>query len=187
MNEWRQRHVGVHAKEYVVEPLSGAEIDRLLDCLETNGELNKLEPLSQELRRAVIQEKHGKELLVVMREATEDKRFDAILEDEFFGIGDDKCREIYLTVCCFHQHGSYVRDILLCDITALFLTDFHIRTKHRLDGVVFDECIDVTSGQYAYRTRHRTIPHIGTRLHFENTWNFRVSKESSSFLCVVYV
>ena len=157
MNEWRQRHVRVHAKEYVVDPLSDTEIDRLLDCLQANRELNKLEPLSQDLRRAVIREKHGKELLVVMREATEDKRFDAILEDEFFGIGDDKCREIYLTVCCFHQHGSYVRDALLCNITALSLVDFHTRTKDRLDGVVLDECIDATSGQYAYRTRHRTI------------------------------
>lgn len=160
MNEWRQRHVRMHAKEYIVEPLSSAEIDRLLKCLDTNGELNKLEPLSQDLRRAVIQEKHGNELLVVMREATEDKRFDAILEDEFFCIKDDKCREIYLIVCCFHQHGSYVRDALLCDITGLSLVDFRTSIKGVLDGVVLDECIDETSGRYAYRARHRTIASI---------------------------
>ncbi len=31
------------------------------------------------------------------------------------------------------------------------------------------------------------IPHIGTSSHFLNAWNFSVSKESSSFLCVVCV
>jgi len=169
MNEWRQRNVRVPAKEYVVDPLTEVEIERLLDCLQANHELNKLEPLSRDLQHAVIREKHGKELLVVMREATEDKRFDAILEDEFFGIDDDKCREIYLAVCCFHQHGSYVRDALLCDITALPLADFYTHTKSKLDGVILDECIDTTSGHYAYRTRHRTIARIVWERCGENT------------------
>ena len=31
------------------------------------------------------------------------------------------------------------------------------------------------------------ILHIGTNLHFLNTWNFKVSRESSSRLCVVCV
>lgn len=159
-NEWRQRNIRVPTKESVLDPLSDAEIDLLLDCLQTSHELNKLEPLPQELRRAVIKEKHGKELLVVMREATEDKRFDAILEDEFFGIKDEKCREIYLAVCCFHQHGSYVRDALLCDIVGIPLIEFHRRIKAELDGVVLHECIDEAAGQYAYRARHRTIARI---------------------------
>ena len=96
----------------------------------------------------------------MMREATEDKRFDAILEDEFFSIGDDKCREIYLAVCCFHLHGTFVRDALLCDIIAMPLAEFHIRTKNWLAGVIVDECIDATRGSYAYRSRHRTIARI---------------------------
>ena len=33
----------------------------------------------------------------------------------------------------------------------------------------------------------RIILHIGTNLHFLNTWNFKVSRESSSRLCVVCV
>ncbi len=173
MNEWRQRNVRLPVKEYEVDPLTDAEIERLLDCLQVNNELNKLEPLSRELQFAVIREKHGKELLVVMREATEDKRFDAILEGEFFGVDDDKCRAIYLTVCCFHQHGSYIRDTLLCDINELSLMDFYDLIKSRLDGVVLDECIDATSGLYAYRTRHRTIARIvwercGERAHKNN-------------------
>lgn len=160
INEWRQRSFRIPLKECAVDPLSEAEIERLLDCLRDNHELNKLEPLARDLQRAVIREKHGKELLVVMREATEDKRFDAILEDEFFGINDDKCREIYLAVCCFHQHGSLVRDALLCDIAQIPLADFHSRIKGVLDGVIVDECIDTTLGHYVYRSRHRTIARI---------------------------
>jgi len=160
MNEWRQRNIRISHKEYVVDPLSDEEIGRLLDCLQANHELNKLEPLSRDMQYAVIREKHGKELLVVMREATEDKRFDAILEDEFFGIDDEKCREIYLMVCCFHQHGSYVRDVLLSDLAGIPLSDFHSRIKNSLDGILVNECIDATSGRYAYRTRQRTIAHV---------------------------
>ncbi len=160
MNEWRQRSFRLPTNEYVLEPLSEIEIDRLLDCLRDSHELHTLESLERDLQRAVIREKHGKELLVVMREATEGKQFDAILEDEFFGIGDDKCREIYLAVCCFHQHGSMVRDALLCDITGLPLADFHSHIKNRLDGVIVDECVDEVRGHYAFRTRQRTIARI---------------------------
>ncbi|OIQ78647.1 beta-barrel assembly-enhancing protease [mine drainage metagenome] len=160
LNEWRQRNIRISHKEYLVDPLSDDEIWRLLDCLKINHELNKLEPLSRDMQFSVIREKHGKELLVVLREATEDKRFDAILEDEFYGIGDEGCREIYLMVCCFHQHGCFVRDSLLSDLAGIPLADFHGRIKDVLDGILVDECIDATSGKYAYRTRQRTIAHI---------------------------
>jgi len=169
MNEWRQRIIRISGKEYEVDPLTDTEIEKLLDCLKENNELNKLEPLTRDLQRAVIREKHGKELLVVMREATEGNQFDAILEGEFYGIGEDKCKEIYLTVCCFHQHGSYIRDTLLSDINLLSLADFYNIIKSGLDGVILNECIDDVSGLYAYRTRHRTIARIVWERCGENT------------------
>jgi tetratricopeptide (TPR) repeat protein len=160
INEWRQQSSRFHAKEYVVDSLSESEINKLLECLNRNNELNKLKPLSEDLRKAVIREKHGKELLVVMRESTEDKQFDAIIEDEFFGISDDLCRAIYLTVACFHQHGSFVRQNLLAEIHGLLIDEFHQKIKGKLDGVIIDECIDRAFDQYAYRTRHRTIAQV---------------------------
>jgi hypothetical protein len=45
---------------------------------------------------------------------------------------------------------------------------------------LFDQLLVV----YAYAA---CIPHIGTNSHFLNAWKFSVSKESSSFLCVVCV
>jgi hypothetical protein len=57
------------------------------------------------------------------------------------------------------------------------------RTNRPITSVVNG---DITKSRFIFQSR-QPIPHIGTKLHFENTWNFRVSKESSSFLCVVCV
>lgn len=93
LNEWRQAGLRFRPRqEYEIEPLSDSEIDGLLDCLGRNGELDKLEPLERSLQVAVIKEKHGKQLLVAMREATEGKDFDAILMDEYQGIGQPEAQ-----------------------------------------------------------------------------------------------
>jgi hypothetical protein len=47
LNEWRQRRGKVGGKEFLLEPLSDPEIDRLLDCLGSHDELNKLKDLSR--------------------------------------------------------------------------------------------------------------------------------------------
>ena len=90
-------------KELVIEPLSDDEIDRLLRFLEENGELNTLQPLDPQMRFNVVKRLYNKDLLVVLRQTTEGKSFDAILEDEYSGIRDELSRRLYLTVCCFYQ------------------------------------------------------------------------------------
>lgn len=160
LNEWRQVHPRIGGREFLLESLSDPEIDRLLACLEQHGELNQLEHLSPELRVAAIREKHGKQLLVAMREATEGNGFDAILEGEYRGIGDDLSRRLYLTVCCFYQHGAYVRDSLLAQLLELPLTEMYSKTADSTEGVVFYEIADPLTGNYAARARHRTIADI---------------------------
>jgi tetratricopeptide (TPR) repeat protein len=156
-NEWRQSQGRFHPREFEIEPLSEPEITRLLDCLVKHNALGELEKLDRDLQIAVIKMKHGKELLVVMREATEDKRFDAILEDEFRGIGDDLARRLYLLVCGFYQHGSYLRDTLLADLLNCSLSDLHSKTAAATEGVVIYDCVDESTGRYSARARHRTI------------------------------
>jgi len=160
LNEWRQRRGKISGKEFLIESLSDPEINRLLDCLSQHRELNKLELLSRELQFAVIKEKHAKELLVAMREATEDKGFDAILEDEYRGIADDFSRRLYLNVCCFYQHGAYLRDSLLAELLEVSLPEMYSRTRDATEGVVVYELVDPTSGRYAVRARHRTIADV---------------------------
>jgi hypothetical protein len=109
-NEWRQSQGRFHPREFEIEALTDPEINRLLDCLRRHGALGALEHLDPDIQLATIKQKLGKDLLVTMREATEDNQFDAILEDEFRGIDDDLARKLYLVVCGFYQHGAYVRE-----------------------------------------------------------------------------
>jgi tetratricopeptide (TPR) repeat protein len=157
LNEWRSSHAKLSASEYLLEPLSDLEINKLLDCLTANNALNTLKDLTRELQFASIKQRYQKELLVAMREATEGKGFDAILEDEYRGIPTDLARRLYLNVCCFYQHGAYVRDGLLCELTGVPLSELYQLTSAETEGVVAFEEIDFSYGHFAARARHRTI------------------------------
>lgn len=160
LNEWRQCNTKIPAQEFSLEHLSDAEISRLIDCLVKNSELGVLEHLDQEMRFAAIKRKYKKELLVVLREATEGESFDAILESEFRLIGNQLSQDLYLLVCCFYQHGAYVRDALLCKLLDISLAELHAETSSSIEGVVIWECIDESRGLYGARARHRKIAAI---------------------------
>jgi tetratricopeptide (TPR) repeat protein len=160
LNEWRVGKGRLHAQEHLIEPLSDPEINRLLDFLEKHGELNSLEPLSPELRFAAVKKIHQKELLVAMREATEDNTFDAILEDEFLSLASEIAKRVYLIVCCFYQHGALLRDSLLSDLVGLPLAELHAFTGDATEGVVVYEELDPIQGTWVVRARHRTIAKI---------------------------
>jgi hypothetical protein len=158
LNEWRfSRRGRPSGHEFVIEPLSDPEIDRLLNCLEVNNELNALAHLSQDLRIAAIKQNYQQELLVTLREATEDKAFDAILEDEFRSIPTELGRRLYLVVCCFYPHGALVRDSLVSEILNVSLNSMYEATSDATTGVVLFEDIDPSYGRYAARARHRKI------------------------------
>jgi hypothetical protein len=157
LNEWRYSHSKLAAIEFLLDPLSDLEINKLLDCLTANHALNKLQDLSRDLQFASIKQNYQKELLVAMREATDGKGFDAILEDEYRGIPSDIAKRLYLYVCCMYQHGAYARDGLLSELVGVPLSELYQFTSTETEGVVFFEEIDPSYGHYAARARHRTI------------------------------
>ncbi len=157
LNEWRVAHGRLNPKEYQIEPLSDPEIYRLLDLLSRHSELGVLAPLSRDLQFAAIKQKHGKELLVALREATEGRSFDAILENEFRGLQSPLARRLYLAVCCFNQHGTYVRDALLAQLLRVDLVQLYEQTASSTQGVVIYDCVNQARDAYAARARHRTI------------------------------
>lgn len=157
INEWRQILPYLRAKEYQIEPLSDKEISGLLGCLKKHGELNALEPLAEDLRFSVIKEKNKQELLVAMREATEGRSFDAILEDEFRGIKDDLSRNFYLAVCCFWQHGAYIRDSLLAGLMGIDVPQMYSKFRETTAGIVVFETINQAVMMQGARARHRLI------------------------------
>jgi tetratricopeptide (TPR) repeat protein len=159
-NEWRIHRGRLNAPENILESLSDPEILRLLAYLEKHGELGALEGLTPELRFAAIKKKHGKQLLVTLREAIENNQFDAILEDEYRGIGNELAQRLYLIVCCFSQHGALVRDNLLAELLGVSSVDMYRLTAEATEGVVIYDLIDPVRGAYAARARHRTIASV---------------------------
>jgi hypothetical protein len=158
LNEWRYTYRGRSSgHEFVIEPLSDPEITRLLNCLEANNELNALGDLSQEFRIAAIKQNYQQELLVTLREATEGKAFDAILEDEFRSMPTELSRRLYLVVCCFYQDGAMVRDSLIAEVLDVNVASMYSATSEATNGVVIFEEIDPSYGHFAARARHRKI------------------------------
>jgi len=121
-NEWRMAKTKMTVDEFEVQPLSDSEIDRLLDYLARENALDKLSELDRDFQFAIVKEKHQKQLLVAMREATEGIGFDAIIQNEYRGIEDQSKegthtpQELYLLVSCFYQQGLLARDQILADI-----------------------------------------------------------------------
>lgn len=165
-NEWLSAKAKFQAEEFDVDPLSDGEINRLLDYLGTEGALGDLEELDRSFQFNIVKNKHEKELLVAMREATDGKGagFDAIIENEYRGIDDGRstslARELYLLVCCFHQHGVLIRDRLLENVLGVPLQDIHEDVGSSLEGLVEYAETDTVRGEFAARARHRIIGEI---------------------------
>jgi len=152
--EWRSRRSSL-GSEWLLEPLSDEEIYKLIDALELNGELGVMRDLPLELRFAAIKVKNAQELLVTLREVTEGKAFDAIIEDEYFGIEDVLARRLYLTVACFARARALMRVALASSINDIEPADLYTRVLPHLEGVLRFE--DLPGGDEALTTRHHSI------------------------------
>ena len=160
LNEWHTARGHISAQEYLIEPLSDGEIVGLLELLEQTNELGELRPLDPELRFAAVKSRHSKELLVTLREVTEGRQFDAIIDDEYRKIENANARRLYNLVCALYQEGQYLRDSVAARVLQLDTTELFAQTNAALYGVVFHDEIDSANGIYAFRARHRVIARI---------------------------
>lgn len=163
-NEWKMTRTNVRLSEYEILPLSDEEIDRLLNYLARENALGKLAELDREFQFSIIKNKHEKELLVALREATEGRSFDAIIEDEYRGVQElpngALAADVYLLVSCFYQHGILARDHLIAAIMNKPLQDLYKELEDSLEGIVSFVETDLARGEYAARTRHRVIADV---------------------------
>ncbi len=160
LNEWRGSRSTLSHQEFVIEPLSDAEIDRLIDSLERTSGLGKLADLTPALRVSAIKNRNQQELLVTMREVTEGRSFDAIIEDEFRNLGDGVAADIYALVCAFSRVRALVRDMLIRDALDLDTATMYRVLAERLEGTTIWETVDFSRGIEALRARHQTIADI---------------------------
>lgn len=160
LNEWRQKRSALQPVEHALEALSDDEIDRLLDRLTSLSSLGQLEPLSHELRVSSIKVRNQQELLVTMREVTEGRAFDAIVEDEYRNVGSDAARDFYALVAIFSRVRALARDNLCADALGVNISDLYRDLVPSTEGVVVLDTIDESRGLYAARTRHHVIARI---------------------------
>ena len=159
-NEWtdrvRQTDVsadGVFQLEYLTEP----EIDRVIDRLAEFGELGHLQTLSPLERKSAFRDNAERQLLVALREATEGKRFEDIIVDEFNSITSESARNAYLFVCCVYRVGVPLRAGILRRLTGVPFDAFHEKLLGPSERILVE---DRLPDDIEYRARHPIIAEI---------------------------
>lgn len=160
VNEWN--HVRDSYDVYLTDTyelyyLSEDEIETLVKKLEENDCLNRLKPYSHEQRVERLTKKAGRQLLVALHEATEDRRFEDIVYDEYQEIQPPKARRLYRTVCVLNRLRVPVRAGLIARIYGIGFNEFREKFFKPLERVV------ITSESYAYpiyKARHPRIAEL---------------------------
>lgn len=120
LNEWsykNQSHGLTFDISFDLQYLTTPEIDALLQKLELTGQLGILAQQTQTERRQAFIRRADRQLMVALREATEGKRFDQIIQDEYTAIPEETAQEAYLLVCCVYQAKVTMRAGVLRRLT----------------------------------------------------------------------
>jgi hypothetical protein len=102
---WRKLSGETEVKEFHVRNLQRAEIIGVIDTLERNGLLGKLQGLNVAARIREFEVRAKKQLLVAMREATEGPGFDEIIRTEFRSLEPPESMSLYLCVALATDAG----------------------------------------------------------------------------------
>jgi tetratricopeptide (TPR) repeat protein len=163
LNEWT-----IGTREVPIEPdrvfeigvLSDPEADGLLTTLAKAGELGTLAGLPHDEQVARLVTRAGRQLLVGLREATEDgKRFDEIIEDELRALPSDSARRAYLAVCTLFQFNVATRAGVLSRTTGVPFDRFRDLLLEPTRGVILERQ-SAPWEQPAFEARHRVIAEI---------------------------
>lgn len=143
-------------EEFSISYLNSDEIDQLISKLERHNSLGYLENKTPEERKAELEGRAGRVLLVALHEATAGKPFEEIVFDEYNQLRSDQAKSLYLTVSILHRLGSEARAGLISRVHGINFNEFKEKLFNPLEFVVFSEK-NYLIGDYVYKTRH---PHI---------------------------
>ena len=161
-NEWAaatQRNPLPPDSEHKVPRLSNKEASSLLDKLQAANELGVLKtlPRTEQLQRLV--ERAERQLLVGLREVTEGREFDDIIESEFQGLPLQSAKRAYVAVCTLFQFGIPIRAGVLSRVTGVGFVDFGPAILQPASGVIIDEQRGPRE-QPVYTSRHSVIADV---------------------------
>ncbi len=161
-NEWRDVQADYAfpaVEEYELEVLSRPEIERILATLEMNHALGLLAGAGTDAQIAAFETRAEKQLLVAMREATEGKKFDDIVVDEFNSVPSADGQRAYLLICSLHRFGVFVRAALLYRALNIPLADLKQRVFDPTAKIIVARQAIGDSESY-YSARHQLVAEI---------------------------
>jgi hypothetical protein len=94
--------------EIPIPHLTSADIDSVIGVLERHHLLGRLRNMSEAERRREFEQRAQKQILVAMREATEGKGFDEIIENEFQELTPVETKILYLCAAIATAARSYL-------------------------------------------------------------------------------
>ncbi len=161
-NEWRESQeddLVLGAEEFELGPLSAGEINRVLETLSDHHKLGLLAGANKEAQVEAFQSRADKQLLVALREATEGKKFDEIVVDEFDRIPSIDAQRAYLLIAALHRLGILTRAGLLHRALKIPLTELGQKVFGPATKVIIPRDVAGDNEPY-YSTRHMLIASI---------------------------
>ncbi|HEI8456886.1 TPA: SIR2 family protein [Proteus mirabilis] len=161
-NEWNMRCEELDeliTDKYSLRYLSEDEISKLAVSLEKHNSLGPI--LSKKSHNEIcdeLKDKHGRQLLVALHEATMGEPFEEIIVNEYSNIFPESARSIYLTVCVLNRLRVPVRAGLISRIHDVTFEDFSEKFYKPLEKVVINKAR--SERDIYYLARHPEIAEI---------------------------
>ena len=162
LNEWNISCGSLSSfvtEDYQLRYLSEVEIEALLALLEKHRALGTLTNSSMADRRAAFVDIAGRQLLVALYEATQGKKFEDIIIDEYEKIRPADAQLLYQTICVLNRLQVPVRANLIAHIHGIRYEDFKAKLFKPLEHIVHT-VYDPVQRDYLYRARHSYIAEI---------------------------
>ncbi|MFN4295231.1 MAG: SIR2 family protein [Brevundimonas sp.] len=174
-NHWGPRvkspNVYKRGKEFLVTRLSGAEIDRLLNLVDTNPAFKPLmedafSGFSSVERRRRLTVKCESETFVCLRNIFASERFDDIILREYAALSEP-LQEVYRLVAAMESAGIRVHRQLVIRLLSIDVNAI-AGILNALEDIVAEYSIDDRQSVYGWRGRHPVIVDIIARYKFND-------------------
>ncbi len=162
------------SRHYRLGRISAEEANAILDKLHEYKAEGALSGLGRAEQIRLLMERARRELLVGLREATEDgRRFDEIVLDEYLNIPASIARSAYLTICTLFQFDIPVRAGILSRMTGVPISEIGPKILTPAEGVILGH-EGLAGRQPTYSARHsviaeivfsRALPTVNERIH----------------------
>ncbi|MFP4698575.1 MAG: SIR2 family protein [Eubacteriales bacterium] len=150
-------------QEYQLSKLSDGEITKILGKLRKNNCLNYLSEFSKEDQFDFFKNLADRELIVALREATTNKKFDEIIASEFSKIKSEQAKKAYLYVCIVNQLRYRIPQSLLIRIMNMDFSTIYENIFKYTEGIIyFDKTRD--EKDFLLRARHSVIAEVVVNL-----------------------